>query len=221
MYCKDATVCTRQPLQTGGSGEGGRPSSSGNGRLSFEPLHGMVTPFGLIQTTYLTIIVPNGRNLTLTCAQVKTKLSNLVSKGYIATGRVESLTSFFAIPKGHDDVCMVYDATKSGLNQAIWVPSFALPTVDILTNMLDLTSWMSDLDMGEQFLNFPLDPNLQPYCGIDVPPYLGTTAGNQTNWVRWTCCMIGLTSSPYVAIKGTHVAEETVFGDRYNSSNPF
>lgn len=116
---------------------------------------------------------------------------------------------------------MVYDSTKSGLNEAIWVPSFSLPTVDTLADMLDVSSWMSDLDMGEQFLNFPLDPRLQPYCGIDVRPYLGTPGGTQTHWLHWTRCMMGLMSSPYIANKGTHIAEETVLGDRLSPSNPF
>jgi hypothetical protein len=74
-----------------------------------------------------------------------------------------------------------------------------------LTDMLDGTSWMSDLDMGEQFLNFPLDPALQPYC----------------DWLRWTRCMMGLTSLPYVAVRGTHSTEELVFGDRQDPTNPF
>jgi hypothetical protein len=43
--------------------------------------------------------------------------------------------------------------------------------------MLDGESWMADVNMGEQFLNVPLDSALQPLCGIDVRPYLGSTAG--------------------------------------------
>jgi len=63
----------------------------------------------------------------------------------------------------------------------MWVPSFSLPTMKSLTNLLDGHSWMSDLDMGEQFLNFPLDPKVQPLCGIDVHPYLGTAGTKTTN----------------------------------------
>ena len=142
------------------------------------------------------------------CDQIRLKLENVISKGYIGKGEVVSLTSYFAVPKGTSNVRMVYDSTCSGLNSAIWVPSFSLPSVDTLTDRLDITSWMSDLDMGEQFLNFPLDQDLQPYCGIDVCPYLGTSPGTQTLWLRWARCMMGLKSSPYVAIKGTHLAEE-------------
>ena len=154
-------------------------------------------------------------------AQVQAKLRNVLDKGYIDSGQVLSLTSYFAVPKGELDVRMVYDSTKSGLNSSIWVPTFSLPTVETLTDMLEGASWMSDLDMGEQFLNFPLDSALQPYCGIDVWPYLGTEAGKHTNWLRWNRCMMGLTSSPYIAIRGTHSAEEMVFGNRLDPLNPF
>jgi hypothetical protein len=102
--------------------------------------------------------------------QIRTKLENLRSKGCISRGPVFSLTSYFAVPKGTEDVRMVCDSTRSGLNAALWVPSFSLPMVDSLMGMLDISSWMSDLYMGEQFLNFPLDPKLQPFCGIDIRP---------------------------------------------------
>jgi hypothetical protein len=80
---------------------------------------------------------------------------------------------------------------------------------------------MSNLDMGEQFLYFPLDPKLWAYCRIDVRPCLRTPVGQQRLWFQWSRCMMGLMSSPYVAIKGTHLAEDFVFGDRFNPRNPF
>jgi hypothetical protein len=92
--------------------------------------------------------------------QVANKLNNVRDKGYIQAGTVLILTSFFAVPKGTTDIRMVYDATKSGLNKAIWVPSFAPPTLESLTDLLTFDSWMSDQDLGEMFLNFPLDANL-------------------------------------------------------------
>jgi hypothetical protein len=81
-------------------------------------------------------------------AQVKAKLLNVIGKGYIAHGKVTSLTSYFGVPKGPTDIRMVYDSSKSGLNDVMWVPSFSLPTMEALTNLLDRHSWMSDLDMG-------------------------------------------------------------------------
>jgi hypothetical protein len=45
---------------------------------------------------------------------------------------VSSLTSFFAVPKGTAGIRVVYDATRSGLNDAIWAPNFFLPTIVLL-----------------------------------------------------------------------------------------
>jgi hypothetical protein len=50
-------------------------------------------------------------------------------RSYIAGGRVDSLTAFFAVKKGDDDVRPVYDGSISGLNDSIWMPRFVLPTI--------------------------------------------------------------------------------------------
>lgn len=154
--------------------------------------------------------------------QVGNKLIAARSKGYIIKGHVASLTSYFAVPKGTSDIRMVYDATKSGLNQALWAPTFPLPGAEPLTDMLDANAWMADLDMGEMFLNFPLHQSLQPYCGVDLGPYLSTGgAEDKTMWERWGRCLMGLCSSPYITTKMVLLADEMVTGDRLDVSNPF
>jgi hypothetical protein len=55
-------------------------------------------------------------------SKVMAKLSNVRIKGYIKPGRVTSLAGFFAVPKGEADIRMVYDASRSGLNKALWAP---------------------------------------------------------------------------------------------------
>lgn len=114
---------------------------------------------------------------------------------------------------------MVYDASASGLNASLWVPSFALPSAESLLDNITIDTWMGDLDMGEQFLNFPLHPSLQVYCGIDLKPFFRPD-GRHTYWQRWTRCMMGLRPSPCFAIQGTHLTEEVVFGDRTDQTNP-
>ncbi len=44
-------------------------------------------------------------------------------------GLVQSLTSFFDVPKGTDDIRMVYNGTVNGFNESIEVPRFGLPTI--------------------------------------------------------------------------------------------
>lgn len=43
-----------------------------------------------------------------------------------------------------DEIRMVYDATKSGLNEAVWVPWFSLPTIDCqLRDVESDTLWLT------------------------------------------------------------------------------
>ncbi len=50
------------------------------------------------------------------------------------------LIKYFVVPKGEDDIRLVYDATANKLNQCVWVPTFWLPTVDLLVRALDKDS---------------------------------------------------------------------------------
>jgi hypothetical protein len=155
--------------------------------------------------------------------QIRDKLDVTISKSYITAGQVLSLTSFFSVPKGETDIRIVYDASKSGLNSVLWTPNFQLPTSETLTELLVSTSWMSDLDFGEHFHNFPLHEQLQLYCGIDIRPYFrpkekGKGKG-KTTWLRWVRCMMGLRPSPYNTIQSTHLAYEVVQGNKHDLSN--
>jgi hypothetical protein len=60
------------------------------------------------------------------------KLCVARDKGYIDLGVVELLIAFFELPKGLTDSGMVYNGTKSGLNDMLWAPWFPLPTIDSL-----------------------------------------------------------------------------------------
>ncbi len=147
--------------------------------------------------------------------KVRQKLQVVQNRCYIQKGTVKSLTSYFSVPKGEGDIRMVYDASKSGLNKSLWVPSFSLPSVEALTRCMDFESWMGDLDLGDVFLNFPLDVKLQPYCGIDLGPYILAVKA----WEHWTRCMMGLKPSPYVTIKAFFIAFKVVLGNRRDSWN--
>ena len=56
--------------------------------------------------------------------RMKEKLDKFRTRGYVAPGYVRSLIRLFAIPKGLDDIRMVYDGTASGFNDSVWVPTF-------------------------------------------------------------------------------------------------
>jgi hypothetical protein len=93
--------------------------------------------------------------------QVKKKLTKVRDIRYVAPGFVKSLTSFFSVPKGDDDVRMVYNGTVSGVNDCIWVPHFILPTLETHLRAVDEYTHMADADVGEYFLNFILHAELR------------------------------------------------------------
>ncbi len=86
-------------------------------------------------------------------AKVKEKIFKMVKRRYLLmTGiKVKSLIKYFAVPKGEDNICLVYDATANKLNDCVWVPTFWLPTINSLVRALDKDSWMMDCDIGDMF----------------------------------------------------------------------
>jgi hypothetical protein len=129
--------------------------------------------------------------------KIKEKILKVLLRRYILTGLVESLTNFFAVLKAGNDIRMVYDATLSGLNDAVWAPSFGMPTVHSALDQVSSRTHMGDADMGEFFLNFNLDVTLQPYVGLDL---FGLDL-DQKSWVHWCRMLMGFKPSPYVATR--------------------
>ena len=150
--------------------------------------------------------------------QVMEKLQKVIRHGYLVEGLVLSVTSFFPVPKGDTDIRMVYDATCNGLNDSIWVPSFRLPTLNNHLRAVDSGTFMSDVDVGEIFLNFILHDSLQQYCGVDVKLYCNTV---QNGMVRWARSAMGMTSSPYHCVRGLAIASEIIKGNRKSENNVF
>jgi hypothetical protein len=154
--------------------------------------------------------------------RMREKIDKVRQRRYIAPGFVASLTSFFAVPKGADDIRMVYDASVSGLNDSIWVPRFPLPTIKTHLRAVEEGTYMADLDVGEMFLNFVLHSDLRALCGVDLTLYGGTVDEFQTvAWEVWQRAAMGLKPSPYQAVQGMMVAEEMIKGDRTDPKNPF
>lgn len=159
--------------------------------------------------------------------QIRAKLAKVRRRNYIAPGFVRSLIRYFAVPKGESDIRLVYDGTSSGFNDSIWVPSFGMTTIDSVLGSVDTNTWMGDIDVADQFLNFPLHANAQPYCGVDLSPYFeeelkeNKKGGFFRLFERWTRCLMGAKSSPYLTIQAMIWAEDYIRGDRKAPSNPF
>jgi hypothetical protein len=158
-------------------------------------------------------------------AQIWEKLTKVRSRGYVLPGRVNSLTGYFAVGKDETDIRMVYDASKSGLNDALWAPTFGLPTVESTLRGIETDSYLGDLDLGEMFLNFKLDVKMRAYAGVDLSCYpAGGMKDNPENqgvcWERWERCLMGLKPSPFNATKAFAWGEEVIRGDRKDKANP-
>ena len=85
------------------------------------------------------------------------KIRKVLRQGYIemvANDQVKGLMHYFSVPKGQTDIRMVYDGTRSGLNQAVWVPWFPLPTIGSLERTCMCGYYQVDNDYGDFFLNF-------------------------------------------------------------------
>jgi hypothetical protein len=158
---------------------------------------------------------------------MKAKLGKVRERRYVqGSSDIHSLISFFAVPKGEDDVRMVYDGTKSGLNDCIWVPRFPLPTVGTHLRAVESGTFMGDMDVGEMFLNFVLHESMQALCGIDLSEFFGDAAGKRAGepkllWERWVRAAMGLKSSPYQAVQGMLVVKEVILGNRRDPENVF
>ena len=152
---------------------------------------------------------------------VWSKLEQVRTRGYIAPGPVISLTDYFDVPKGESDIRMVYNGTSCGLNALLWAPNFWLPSSSAALRVLSFYSFCVDMDLGEMFLNFPLDPRIRPYAGVDLSPFKNQVHSTlPTVWERWDRLFMGLKPSPFNSVRYFYWADEFARGDRILASNP-
>ena len=156
----------------------------------------------------------------------KKKLTKVRHRGYIVkTADIKSLTSFFSVPKGDSDIRMVYDGTKSGLNDALFAPWFGLGNVTSMLRTVEPKTWSADNDFGEMFLNFWIHPDLRQYTGIDItelfPEELQEKFGSTRIWEAWCRCAMGLTTSPYQTTQCAQRVKRIIFGDKSDPDNIF
>ena len=149
------------------------------------------------------------------------KFSKLIRRGYIIPPMVpvRSLTDYFYVPKGADDVRVVYNGTSCGLNDALWAPSFWLPTPKSALRVLDFNYYSVDIDLGEYFLNFPLPRILRAVSGIDLSSILHALPETNMAVQAWDRCWFGMRPSPFFTVRFYYWAEEFARGDRNARSN--
>jgi len=144
-------------------------------------------------------------------------------RGYLRSGLVKSLTSFFEVTKGLHDIKMVYNAMSIGLSNAVWAPWFSLPTVESHLRAVDEGTYMADNDLGEMFLNFMLDVDIRPFAGVDLESLFPEEMfpGVTELYTRWECMLMGFRPSPYLTTQDLMRLEPLLKGNRHDPRNVF
>jgi hypothetical protein len=74
--------------------------------------------------------------------KIRLTLLKALARRYFEYEDVGSLTQFFAVAKGGEDIRMVYNGTSSGLNAHMWCPCFALATISTMLRALEPGTYM-------------------------------------------------------------------------------
>ena len=162
---------------------------------------------------------------------VSSNIGTMVSKSYLKPGFLRTSLHYFAVPKGDDDIRVVFDGTSCGLNETLWSPNFFLPTSRNASELLSFETWMLDVDFAEFFHNFFADSRIRKHAEVDLSPlfpFFDHAAIRQSDesdlkfmGLRWGRLFMGTRPSPYNAVRFYYWGEEFAIGNLRNLSNPF
>jgi hypothetical protein len=84
-------------------------------------------------------------------------------------------------------------------------------------------TFMVDVDIGEMFLNFFLDPLIRQFAGVDFTKFYpeGLVEIKNVIWEIWNHCAMGFFPCHFVTIQPLAWLEEKIFGDRKDLDNVF
>jgi hypothetical protein len=144
----------------------------------------------------------------------RSKVFKVIKKGYLRPvhrSELKSLMHYFSVPKGENDIRMVYDGSKCLLNAATFAPWFAVPTSSTLERTVLPHTIQGANNFGDMFLNFQLHKEMQKYTGVDAWDLLNNVEAK--TWLQrtsfsweeetlftWDRPAMGLTGSPYQAV---------------------
>jgi hypothetical protein len=178
---------------------------------------------GLLPMFVLEPPVNSGRQPPYDDDKIKDKVKKKLDKVIMTDIKfVEAMMFMFDVPKV-DDIRMVYDGSKSGLNKALWAPWFSLSTIDTMLRWVTAGSWLANNDYEDMFLNFPLHAKSQKYCGTDLTQLFPDMKAGEASVVvaRWLRNAMGLRNSPYASVQGALRAKHIALGDLKDDDNPF
>ena len=85
-----------------------------------------------------------------------------LGEGSIESGNILSLTYYFYVPKGDENIQMVYNGTSCGLDNSLFSPHFELSVVQHTLRSLQPGYFRADLDIAEMILSFILGEKVCP-----------------------------------------------------------
>ena len=134
--------------------------------------------------------------------KVGEKIEGMCKRYYLeSSGFVSNTLNYFAVPKGDDDIRVVFDGTSCGLNSTLFAPNFGLPSANSATWILTSNTWMADMDFGEMFHNFPMEEKMRRCSGVEFELQEKGSGGGGvkgTRLLRWTRLFMGMRASPYI-----------------------
>ena len=167
---------------------------------------------------------------------VASKLTKYLERGYckiVHQSYVQNYIDYFPVPKGKDDIRMVFNGYSCGLNKQVWAPSFWLTTSATMMRSFSFNYKFVDMDLGEMLLNFSLHRALIPYSGIDLSPLVNELRstvpqlipsqdqlGSSRLSAVWLRTWMGFKPSPYWAVCYYYLAEEFCRGNQKDKTNP-
>ena len=153
------------------------------------------------------------------------KLVKLLRRRYIVCGVCRNTVPRFPVPKGDDDIRVVWDLSKNGVNAGMYTPSFFLATMGTYLRRIEAGMYGGDFDVGEQFHNYMLHPREQVYCGVEIPEELLSELQAEgwrvAPFMRWARLVFGWQSSPYFALRMFARALELAKGAPHEPGSAF
>jgi hypothetical protein len=125
--------------------------------------------------------------------------------------------------KGDDDIWMVFNVTLSGINAALWAPWFCFPNATTHMRAVEPGIFMADVEIGEMFLNFFLDPRIRRFARVDFTKFYPEELDEikKVFWERWNHCAMVFRPCPFVTIQALAWLEENIFVNRNYMQNVF
>ena len=154
------------------------------------------------------------------------KLAKLINRRYIERGRVDVVIPRMCVPKGDDDVRVVWDMTRNMVNPGTYASTFYLLGIYSLVDRIDAGMWIADFDCGEMFNNYTLHEsersNFGVYLSPDIRRKLKARFGlDVPEFMRWGRLPFGWRPAPIFAIRMMMRSVELAKGCPSDTTSPY